>query len=99
MTTKLEDEMNSVKKGLRGGVDRFILDLDNPFSASIMRFLSRILKSVPLTWFMAGMAIEAIGLSVQSGAGMDTYPILDFAVAGVIAVVLYLYQKRVSPNV
>jgi len=99
MTTKLEDEMNSVKKGFRGGVDRFILDLDNPFSASIMRFASRILKSVPLTWFMAGMAIEAIGLAIQFGVGMPTYPILDFAVAGVIAVVLYLYQKRTSINV
>jgi hypothetical protein len=40
------------------------------------------------------MSIEALGIAVQVFLRVDTYPILDGIVAGVLALGLYIYQGR-----
>ena len=93
--TKLDDEISGVMKSLKNWrtlvSDAFA---DNPPPAFIMLTIDKLVNSGGLTWFLAGMSIEALGLAVQVFLRVDTYPILDGIVAGVLALGLYAYQGR-----
>jgi hypothetical protein len=76
-----------------------VWEFDNPMARQVVLYLREICKSVPLTYFMLGVSFEALGLGLQGMFGMDTYPLLDFLVAGIIATALYVYQNRKVKNV
>jgi hypothetical protein len=76
-----------------------VWEFDNPMARQVVFYLREVCKSVPLTFFMFGVAFEALGLGVQGVFGMDTYPLLDFLVAAIIATALYVYQKRSAKDV
>jgi hypothetical protein len=76
-----------------------VWEFDNPMARQVVLYLREICKSVPLTYFMLGAAFEALGLGIQGMFGMDTYPLLDFLIAGVAATALYVYQNRKVKNV
>jgi hypothetical protein len=76
-----------------------VWEFDNPIARQVVFYLREICKSIPLTYFMLGVSFEALGLGLQGMFGMDTYPLLDFLVAGVIATALYVYQNRKAKNV
>lgn len=85
----------------RGGasiISRFFdwvrFEFDNPFARKVKLYVGEICKSVPLTWFMFGVTFEAFGLGIQGMFGMDTYPLLDFLVAGIVVTALYVHQNR-----
>jgi len=79
-------------------VSRFVswvkFEFDNPFARQVKLYVGELCKSVPLTWFMFGVTFEAFGLGIQGMFGMDTYPLLDFLVAGIVATALYVHQNR-----
>jgi hypothetical protein len=99
--SKLDDDLKEFKKTFTGGFSNFWLTaFNNPFAATMNNYIGQAAHSTALKWFMAGMAVEAIGLWIQSNIMvMDIYPILDFATAGILAVALYMYQRKVVPNV
>jgi hypothetical protein len=91
--TKLDDEIAEFKLLLKGGGKGLIREFNNPFSTSVVMYVKSVCKSPITTYFMLGVAVEALGLSIQFMFTMDTYPVLDFVVAGVIALALYAYQN------
>jgi len=97
--TKLDDEMAEFKRVLKGGGRGLIREFNNPFSSSVVTYVQSICKSPYTTFFMLGLAIEALGISIQYMFAMDAYPILDFLVAGGIALALYAYQNPGKKNV
>ena len=72
---------------------------DNPMARQVVLYLREWCKQPAITWFMFGVAFEAVGLGIQGMFAMDTYPLLDFLVAGIVATALYVYQNRKVPNV
>ena len=93
--TKLDDEISGVIKSIKNWrtlvSDSFA---SNPPPAFIVSTVDKLIRSDGLTWFLAGMSIEALGIAVQVFMRIDTYPILDGIVAGVLALGLYVYQGR-----
>jgi hypothetical protein len=66
----------------------------NPPPPWLVHTLDKIVNSEATVWFMAGLAIEAAGITVQMFMRIDSYPIMDCVVAGLLAVGLYYYQKK-----
>lgn len=82
------------------GYQWIVFEFDNPTARQVKLYLGEVCKSQPLTYFMFGVTFEAFGLGVQGMFGMDTYPLLDFLVAGIVTTALYVYQnKKVKKNV
>lgn len=95
--TKLDDEISGVIKSIKNWrtlvSDSFA---SNPPPAFIVSTVDKLIHSDGMTWFLAGMSIEALGIAVQVFMRIDTYPILDGIVAGVLALGLYAYQGRLE---
>jgi hypothetical protein len=91
--SKLGDEIAGFKDMLKGGGSGIVREFNNPYSSTVLTHVRTICKSQPLTYFMLGMSVEALGLSLQFMFSIDAYPILDFIVAGFAALALYAYQN------
>lgn len=92
--SKLDDEIKSFTTPLKNLGRDMWNEFDNPTATAVMLFVERAAKSQALMWFTMGMGIEALGLSIQSMMGMDSYATLDFLVAAIVATALYVYQNR-----
>ena len=82
--------INFIKGGWRSAAKA----TDVPPPAFLVAFFEWCKKSEKLTWFMAGMSIESLGLGLQTWFHIDCYPLLDAVFAGLIAIWLYNYQKK-----
>ena len=88
--TKLQEEMAAVKSAAIDLKD----EVDSHAPPWIVAGIDKAVHSEPLRWFFCGMAIEALGITVQFSFGMDTYPILDFVVGILIFFGLWHYQNK-----
>lgn len=92
--TKLQEELSGVSDWARGWKDLFKAGYySNPPPAFVMVTIGKIVNSRDTVWFMAGLSVEAIGITVQMFMHIDSYPIMDAIVAALIAAGLYFYQK------
>jgi len=91
--SKLDDEIVGFKNILKGGGKGIAREFDNHLSSSVAMHVRSLCKSTATMYFLLGMSVEAFGLSVQYMFAMDAYPILDFLVAGFVALALYAYQN------
>lgn len=97
--TKLDDEISSVKKVV-GGAGRFVRDnVDAAAPHWLIRIIRNILDDDRTPWFMIGMAVEALGITMQFVLKMDAYPSLDFIVGGALGIgLLYFQGKRAEKD-
>lgn len=92
--TKLDDEIGSVKKVV-WGAGRFVRDnIDDAAPHWLIRLVRNIVDDDRTPWFMIGMAVEALGITVQFMFKMDAYPTLDFIVGGALGIGLLYFQGR-----
>ena len=97
--SKLDDEIKSFTTPLKNLGRDMLNEFDNPTATAVKMFIERAAQSQSLMWFMLGIGIEALGLSIQAMLGMDSYAILDFLVAAIIVTALYVYQNKRRMNV
>ena len=92
--TKLEEEIGAVKKVVYGA-GSFVRDnIDAAAPHWLIRIVRNIIEDDRTPWFMIGMAVEALGITLQFMLGMGTYPSLDFVVGGLLAIGLLWYQGK-----
>jgi hypothetical protein len=92
--TKLDDEIGSLKKNVTGA-GRFVKDnIEMSAPRWLTNLFNNILTSQATPWFLIGMSVEALGLTVQFMFAGAAYPILDFVVGAGFGFALLYYQER-----
>jgi hypothetical protein len=92
--TKLEEEIGSVRKVVYGA-GGFVRDnIDAAAPHWLIRIVRNIIEDDRTPWFMIGMSVEALGITVQFMLKMDAYPTLDFVFGGALAIGLLWYQGK-----
>lgn len=99
--TKLDDEIAATVDFVKGIKPKEIptrliqgYKENNQPPPGLILLLEDITNSPATLWFCVGMALEAAGITVQMFMRIDSYPIVDAIVAGVLAIGLWYYQKR-----
>jgi len=91
--SKLDDEIRGFKDAVKSGGVGLVGEFNNPTSTTVVMIARKICLAPALPWFLLGMSVEALGLSLQYMFGMEAYSLLDFLVAGILATTLYIYQN------
>lgn len=98
--TKLQEEMDAAVYAATHFKDTVSEGFKaNPPPSWLMKFLDDLVMSKATVWFCAGLSIEAAGITAQMLMRIDSYPIMDALVGGLIAVSLYLYQRKRNSGV
>ena len=94
MTTKMEESIADAKKTVTNAAGALRDNIDAQAPHWLVNLLRNIIEDDRTPWFFLGMALEAIGISVQFWLGQAAYPILDCVVGGAIGIGLMYWQGR-----
>jgi hypothetical protein len=98
--TKLDEEINVVMTAIKEFKPREVPSLmkkgfeENPPPPGLLMLIEDIVSSKSTMWFIAGISLEAAGITIQMYSGIVSYPTLDAIIAGLMAIGLYYYQSK-----
>ena len=92
--TKLEEEIGSVRETVTNAAGIFRDNIDAAAPHWLIRIVRAIIEDGRTPWFMLGMAVEALGITIQFMVGMGAYPIGDFIFGGALAIGLLYWQGK-----
>lgn len=92
--TKLEEEYDSLKTGLRDIRD----EIDSRAPPWIVPIATKLIKDQRTAWFFAGLGTEALGITIYFQFVGVSYPILDFIVSFLIFFALLYFGPRMDDD-